>query len=343
MKYLGQESSSIRRDIASDCQSAMSLFFIKKEISSPVKKAPLKTSIQLENLQKAKLKTWNKITGPHEFSRFNDNEYFKWIENYKDQIDDALELNPKTIEQKMAVIEIINTKLALFFQNKQYKLTDEIEKLSIRRLKKLEKHLLKLDLSSRVYTENLDDYTRELFIIIKGPPVELEHYFSRDNFQISKRILRMAQEDSLRMGLKGLIARIPEKSAYSKMEKAKIFIHKAMKYKVTQLYFLPYKLPPIKNVQIPDELMEKILLNGLDAHESEVISYFKKQNRIDHYENFRKVYSPFAYALGAYYYYNVITNKVIPFIKEQNDKHKFSEEFKEISSEVLLQMEGCPL
>lgn len=293
----------IRRDIAADCQSSMKAFLTK---SSLAPQALTRQELNFKNLDQMKKSVWKKINGPRDLTSFNDQEYLKWVATYKNQDQEIFNLNPKTIEQKMAILEVINHKLGLLYQNKLSNLTDEIELLSLRRLKRLEKHLKKLDLSSRVYTEDLEEYTRELFLIVKGPPLPMDNYFSKDKLQISRRILRMVEEDLFRMGLKGFIARIPEKTAYSNMEKAKLFIHKALKYKITQIYFLPYKLPPSKIIKIPDALLEKILLNGLDAHEVELISFFKKQNRLDHYDNFKKLYTPIAYSLGIYYYYTVV-------------------------------------
>ena len=55
---------------------------------------------------------------------------------------------------------------------------------------------------------------------------------------------------------------------------------------------MPYDLPWLEKVNIPEALLENIMINGLESHDKELIAYFQKQNMIDHYERFRKVYKP---------------------------------------------------
>lgn len=276
---------------------------------------------------------WNKILSAKEFEQFDANEYFRLLELYKDPNGtgkDILSINPVRIEQKLALIEAIELRFS--HMNQLHSIQDDIEELNVYKLKKLQSLVKKFDLSKNTTRENLEEFSTDFFLILKGPPVSLFDYFTNSKSALmNKRIQRVLEEDMLVMGLKGSLLRIPEKEDYTRIEKARYYIKKVMKFKLWRYLVVPYDLPWIDRIKVSDELLEKILMDGLDAHSSDLIKELKNQNAIDHYYRFRKVYRSVAFGVGVYYYLKYKHEK------ENNDeeaKKKFMDGFKRLSDSI---------
>lgn len=325
------------RSIASDCQGMVS------EIISPVAQEErilraIAANAHTEKLFKLKNTIWNKVMGPHDFENFNDQEYFRWMEIYKDGNDEFSNFNPVSIEQKMALIEVINMRLIQTKLYNEKSLTEEAQKLNLFKLRKLQSHFRYMNLTSKLTRNDLNGFAADLMIILKGPPITLMDYFTKNKTaRMNARLMRMVQEDVLLMGLRGMVERIPEKDSYTRLERGKYAVKRFFQHKLWKYLAVPYDLPWFERVNIPDELLEKIMIDGLEAHDQELIEHLKKQNMIDHYERFRKVYKPIAFSIGFYFYfdkYNTEENaKTSQSIEEE--KAEFIEFFRNISDKVL--------
>lgn len=320
-----------QRAVASDCTD-MATTIIQHSIPEEVLLAQSKKSaIQLEHYR-FKNSIWNKILMVREFEHFDENEYFRLLEIYKDSSGSEkklLAMNPVSIEQKLALIEAIQLKFSHF--EKLPSVQSEIQNLNSYKLKKLERLMKNFDLNSKVTRENLEAFSSEFFLILKGPPLSLLDYFTKNKTaKMNERMLRVLQEDMLIRGLKGTLERIPLRANYSATESARHYIKKVMKYKAWRILVLPYDLPWVDRIKISDELLEGILVDGLNKHEHELVAELKRQNLIDHYERFRKVYRPVAYGVGFYFYYQ----KFQEFMAEAQEKEDArNEEAKKIMLE----------
>lgn len=329
-------SFSGNREIASDCVDAVGAI-IRREVPQDVEvKLSQKEEWALKHYR-FKNNIWNKILNPREFDSFDENEYFRLLEIYKDerQSPDLLKMSPLKIEQKLALIEAIQMRFSSFHNLPT--IQDEIENLNSFKLKKLAKLLKKFNLSKKLTRENLEEFSSDFFLIIKGPPVSLLDYLILNKSErMNQRMFRVLQEDMLLRGLKGTLERIPEEIDETAMEKARLYIKRVMKYKVWRYLVMPYDLPWVEQVKVSDELLEKILNDGLDAHQSELIVELKNQNAIDHYERFRKVYRPVAFGVGFYYYYTKY-QKTLVSEEDKNDeeaKKQFLNDFKKLSEAI---------
>ncbi len=325
------------RSIASDCQGMVS------EIISPVVQEErillaIAANAQTEKLFKLKNTIWNKVMGPHDFENFNDQEYFRWMEIYKDGNDEFSNFNPVSIEQKMALIEVINKRLIQTKLYNEKSLTEEAQKMNLFKMRKLQSHFRYMNLTSKLTRNDLNGFAADLMIILKGPPITLMDYFTKNKTaRMNARLMRMVQEDVLLMGLKGMVERIPEKDSYTRLERGKYAVKRFFQHKLWKYLAVPYDLPWFERVNIPDELLEKIMIDGLEAHDQELIEHLKKQNMIDHYERFRKVYKPIAFSIGFYFYfdkYNTEENAKTSQSTEE-EKAEFIQFFKNISEKVL--------
>ena len=326
-----QSAKMPSRSIASlDCNDIVKKI-ITRDISNQVAIIP-----EEEKLFKFKNNIWNRIISTRDFDQFDDKEYFRWLEIYKDPTPEFSKLNPVTIEQKMALIEVINARLIPTPYYGEKSLTAEAQHLSTMKLKKLQRHLNGLDLSSKLTRTHLDDFASDLMIVLKGPPISLLDYFTKNKSKrMQERLMRMVQEDMLLMGLKGQIDRIPEKTYYNRLEEGKHLTKKFFQYKIWKYMVLPYDLPWLERVRIPDELMEKIIIDGLEAHNTELIGLLKQQNMIDHYERFRKAWKPVAFSLGfAFYYYRFNSDKNAINENQEEEKKKLLLDFEHIASSL---------
>lgn len=325
------------RHIASDCDG-----MFKQIINNDAEKEKLKKLASIkeesEKLFKMKNTIWNKVVSTSDFNNFNDQEYFRWLEIYKDSSNELAKLNPVTIEQKMALVEVINAKIIPTALNAEKSLTAEAQKLNLLKLKKLQSHMKSFDLSSKLVRSDLEGFAADLMIILKGPPVTLLDYFTVNKTKrMNERLMRMIQEDMLLIGLKGMVDRIPEKESYTRLERGKYLVKRFFQYKIWKYLVVPYDLPWIEKVKIPDALMEKILVDGLDTHDQELIALLNKQGMIDHYERFRKVYKPIAFSVGFYFYFDKFNNNMQGALSDnqEEEKKKLLEEFDNLAQSIL--------
>ncbi len=332
-----QSARAPERSIASDCNSIVNEI-IAPSVQEEIRQKKAAANLQTEKLFKLKNNIWNKVMGPHDFESFNDQEYFRWMEIYKDSNAEFSNLNPVSIEQKMALIEVINMRLIPTPLYAEKSLTEEAQRLNLYKLRKLQSHMKSFDMTSKLTRNDLHNFAADLMIILKGPPITLMDYFtSNKTARMNARLMRMVQEDILLMGLKGMVERIPEKSSYTNLERGKYNVKRFFHHKVWKYLAMPYDLPWFEKVNIPDELLEKIMINGLEAHDQELIAHLQKQNMIDHYERFRKVYKPIAFSIGFYFYFEKYNASLNPKTGEGQDEDsaKFIEFFKELSDKIL--------
>lgn len=282
-----------------------------------------------------------KILNIRDFEKFDDSVYFRTLEIYKNSNGrerDLLTITPNTIEEKLALLEAIQIKFSHF--NNLPSNLENIEKLNAYKLKKLQLLMKKFDISSKVTRENLEEFASEFFLILKGPPISLLDYFSKNKTaKINQRLFRALEEDLLIRGLKETLEIIPVRENHTSFEMAKLYIKRVMKYKVWRYLVIPYDLPWIDRVKISDQLLEKILMDGLEKHNKELITELKRQNLIDHYERFRDVYRPVAFGVAFYYYYDKYKDEQENLEDQSNEelKKKFINDFEKISKGITAQ------
>ena len=307
-------------------------------IETPVRKDKIHSNVF--DAYQTKNNLWNKILSTQDFESFDETLYFRSLELYTNEKNFAI-LTPTTIEEKMALIEVIQNQYAYFIGVPSLK--EELATLSTKKLKKIFNLVQKFDPSSAVARENLHNFASELFILQKGPPVALIDYFTENKTaRMSRRLYRIAQEELLLKGLNNVIMQFPEKTRYSLKDKAQLYVNRIIRTKIFRLSSLPLDLPFIDQVKLPDELLEKILLEGINAHSEELITHFRKINMIDHYERFRKVYRTVAFGVTFAYFYEETKSTLRKDIddKEQQDKQNFLDNFKKLAT--IITSEATP-
>ena len=325
--------SKINRSIASDCHSTATDMILGK--NSQLTDSLLPNDYQ--TLKRNHSHVWNKILGIKEFETFDDREYFLWLQVYRDKNSNGKNINTVTIEQKMALIEI-QSEIMLKSQIGQTAFRSDVLKLNPMKLAILNRHIKKLDLSSPLSRLTLNEFASDLAIILKGPPATLADYFTKNKTQrMNERLTRMLYEDLLSYGLRGMVERVPESSNLKNLDRARLLSKKFFKHKIWKLFIFPFDLPWFEKIQIPDELLEKILLDGIDKHNDELISYLKTQDNIDHYERFRRLYKPVAISAAVYFYYLSQTPERQAELKleKEEERKKLIQEFNNMTDAIM--------
>ncbi len=305
------------RSIASDCSESMKLFFDKK--------FETKTSSAIADYQK-RTKTWYDFNDIHELQKFEIQEYKNAYHYYLKNNDQTSFKNPESLEEKLAFIEVLTLKLNLLSKTQ-----NSLEELNLRQIKKLNALFKKYDFSHPLYRNKMHDFTAEFYAVLYGSPKAMKDLFKTANIDYEVRVIRLLEENLLTNGLEGMIQKIPLRQNIKTIHKARLLLEKLFKYRLIQLAaFLPYYLPNLAPIVIEEKLFKKILLEGIDKHEKELKAVFKRQNRADDYNNFRKVYTPIAYSIGIYVYYNIITDKVVPYLDEKIDQEKVKKELQSL-------------
>ncbi len=255
------------------------------------------------------------------------------MEIYKDSIGPLSSINPIKIEQKMALIEVINKRLlhSVYLTDKNQ--TEEGLKLNSYKLAKLQNHMENFDVSIQPSQNDIHNFASDLTIMLKNPPASLMDYFiNNKTAKMNVSLIKMLQEDLLLIGLKGVIDRIPDKNHETDFKQAKLIIKTYFQHKIWKSSILSYDLPWLEKVNIPESMLEKIIINGLESHDQELITYFKNQNMIDHYERFRKVFKPIAFSATFYFYFEK-HQTVVEKTKEESIKKIIF--FKNLSQDML--------
>lgn len=305
------------RDIATDCNETIKLFF---EI-----KGESKTAKEILQYQKRE-KIWYEFNDIHELQKFKILKYKQAHAFYTKNIDKATLKNPDSLEERIALIEVLTAKLSHLPNAQQ-----SLKELNLKQIKRLNSLLKKYDFSHPLYRNKMRDFTAEFYAILYGSPKPIKELLRTSNVNYETRVIRLLQENLMANGLEGLIQKIPVEQNIKNIHKARLFIEQLFKYRIIQLAaFLPYYLPSFSPIVIEEKLLKKMLLEGIDKHEKELKAVFKKQNRIDDYDSFRKIYTPIAYSIGIYVYYNVITDKVIPYLQEKIDTEKVKKELQQL-------------
>lgn len=280
------------RMIASDCDDAIKLILQNYFVPKTIPSTPTTT---LET------RLWEGIKNPRDFESFDEDKYLLALDYYKNKDLQKYSIPPKTLEEKMALIESIQLK---FTRNSSIpSIQEESETLKKAKYKRLQKLFKKFNLDSNLTRDYLSDFSSELYLILKGPPTSVFDYLNKDKTVLmSERYMRILQENMLTYGLSRVVHDFPGKEE-TKLMKVRLFLKKIGKYKIWRYASLPYALPEVSNPVLSDALLEKILLDGLDAHNKDFIIELKNMQLIDHYDRFRKVYRNVAFTVLMYYIY----------------------------------------
>lgn len=277
---------------------------------------------------------WKNILKTNNFSNFNFNNYKDALSYYNENIGSTNSLKiPKSTEEKMAFLESVT------YHPKEmngHSIIDQTETLSELKLLKLKKLLKALHLNSKLTRNEINRFSQELYFTLKGAPVSFLDYFEGNRVTPDDRFLRILQEEFLSYGLKKISNKIAEKENYSSFENLKYFIQNMLSEKNFPDFIKKFNFLWKRQVNLPNELLESILINGFDKHKLEITQLLSEQNKLDHLERIKSALQSISTAIGiaylAYEFNNNYNNR------EQNNKKSEEEKFNDygiLTSKVM--------
>lgn len=150
--------------------------------------------------------------------------------------------------------------------------------------------LSKIDFEkSRDY--EIENMAAELSLALYGQHDLVDRFFAKSKEQRQRdSTTRLIGEKLLREGLLKFWQETRGEVSQTLWQAIRGRIYRIQKSSILT-YILTFPFVPVKDVQISNDLMTKIILDGYDAHKDEVASALSSQNAREAYSTFRRLYS----------------------------------------------------
>lgn len=168
--------------------------------------------------------------------------------------------------------------------------TQDFSWLRKRKIRKLVQHL---EIRSFPSEKAIERYAIELGTALFGSREIVDRWlFKSKNQRLEESTISIIKEKLLREGLLKTWGdrHNPEKT--SLLKKLLDSIWNIQNSKIIKVVRLPFNLLPIKDYEIPSELMYKVIRDGFGPHAEEVQRALRQQNKIEAYNIFCKLYGP---------------------------------------------------
>lgn len=171
-------------------------------------------------------------------------------------------------------------------------------------------------------SKNFENVTYDLWLLLQGPRFESLNWLrlARDpNYE--NAIRSWVQRQVLLYGLKSLEGPLPDR----RLKKLQANLSRVFQVKLKGLATIPFSFPRKADAQIPVELLEKILIDGIEAHKVELGVLYGEQRITDYYHALR----PFLQILGF-----VALGLVLEEFEDEIREHQARKNAQELMQEV---------
>ncbi|QDK38487.1 hypothetical protein [Bdellovibrio sp. NC01] len=163
------------------------------------------------------------------------------------------------------------------------------------RKRKLRKILNSVEIEKFPSENAIDRYVAELGTVMFGSKDNVTLLFKKSKDErLEDSTVKIIQEKLLNDGLRGTWGDVANVRNTKLMQRMLDKIWTFQNGRIGQLTGLPLILPAMRDMEVPPELMYKIIRDGYKAHAEEARVALKKQSSIDAYNTFKKVYRPIA-------------------------------------------------
>jgi len=177
-------------------------------------------------------------------------------------------------------------------------LEEHTQNLSWMRKRKIRKLLQEIEVRSFPSEKALERYTIELSAALFGTSTSLSRWIKKSaDERLEDSTILIIKEQLLTQGMLRTWGDVQNPQQISMLRKIVDKIWTFQKSRIAQLMSFPFRLPQLRNSEISNELMFKIIRDGFDAHAEEVRVALRHQNKVDAYNTFRKVYAPAFFAI----------------------------------------------
>jgi hypothetical protein len=194
----------------------------------------------------------------------------------------------------LANIELVNT------QNNGYLSNDapveyQILVLKNRQKNKVNKLLKKIEEEGFTSDKDILETAEELTILLYGKRDTISNYFFKSKDQKANDSVRLqVKKQLLEKGLRSFLNSKDTAFKTNAWIKTKKIVHKLILSQFWNWYQIPFGLPSIKDKPISEELLNKIVWNGVSENKKEISEYYKVQGKKETYAIIRQAYSAIA-------------------------------------------------
>ncbi|WP_413289093.1 hypothetical protein [Bdellovibrio sp. HCB337] len=190
------------------------------------------------------------------------------------------------------IIERVNQENGQYlFQGKSFE--EFSESLSWLRKRKIRKLVQDIDVTSFTSEKALERHSIELGMALFGKKNVVDRWlFQSREARLEETTIIMIRDQLLNEGLLKTWGENSNLVQAGILKKASDRISNILHSRYGQLVLLPYFLPGIRDNKISPELMAKVIRDGVPAHIEEVRVALGRQDHIDAYNTFRKLYTP---------------------------------------------------
>lgn len=171
-------------------------------------------------------------------------------------------------------------------------------------------------------SKNFENVTYDLWLLLQGPRFESLNWLrlARDpNYE--NAIRSWVQRQLILHGLKSLEGPLPDR----RVKKLQANLSRVFQVNLKGVATVPFAFPRKSDAQIPTELLEKLLVDGIEAHKVELRMLYGEQRSTDYYHALR----PFLQILGF-----VALGLVLEEAEDQIREHQARKNARELMQEV---------
>lgn len=190
------------------------------------------------------------------------------------------------------VIEQVNNENGKYlFEGKTFE--EFSNNLSWLRKRKIRKLIHEIKAGQFVSEKDVELYSIELGMALFGQRNIVDRWlFKSTEARLDQTALIRTKEQLLQDGLLKTWGEYSDPSQISVLKKALDRVKRFTSHRYGQLIFLPYYLPTIRDNRISPELLNLVVQDGFNAHAEEVRVALGRQDKIDAYNTFRRLYTP---------------------------------------------------
>lgn len=226
----------------------------------------------------------------------------------------------KFAEGRLAILEFLNLSSNRLMTPESF--LKDIESARLMRQRKVAKLLQKMDLTGGITREFLDSFSADFFLATRGIPEKASDFILKSS---DERTLatwsKMFQEQALERGLRRIALETPQRDLTIR-ENLSIKLRTFLRLKLFRfLASFPAALPGAKDPILSEDLMIRVMLDGMPAHRAAIEAELASQGNWSTYNRLRRLWTPLMAGALMYLTYPAIYEQMqVGVLKEINQQ-----------------------
>jgi hypothetical protein len=210
---------------------------------------------------------WN----PRSLKKLNISTFEKYLQDFRDGRGDLVPVN--SFEGKLAAVEFAR-RATMDPQKYRQSIIDEIANLKKKHRQKIVKLLNAQDFANPYFQESISEFSSKIYFLLKGfPNTTTDLLWKTSDERFRSEVSQLLGEQVLAMGLKKVLTSLSPRMA--RTDEAVLAEMKT--WPVWNLLKMPRELPKLGLKPIPDQIIERAVLDGEASVLAEVEAHFRAQ------------------------------------------------------------------